>query len=139
MIMRFRRYFAATLTFSAIASLFAFQVIQKFDLKASMERGEGIYASYCLSCHMENGEGIDGVFPPVAKSDYLMADKKRSIHEVIYGVSGEMKVNGKIYNGDMPGFDLTDEEVSDVLNYIRNSWGNKGAAVLPSEIKPVRK
>lgn len=112
---------------------------QKFDLKASMERGKEIYIAQCLSCHQEQGEGLEGVFPPLAKSDYLMADKTRSIKQVINGVSGEIKVNGVVYSGEMTGFDLSDQEVSDVLNYIRNSWGNKGNAVLPSEVASSRK
>jgi nitrite reductase (NO-forming) len=88
---------------------------------------------------MEKGEGLEDVYPPLAKSDYLMADKKRSIVQVLKGVSGEMKVNGKTYNGEMTGFDLTDQEVSDVLNYIRNSFGNKGVAVTPDEVKASRR
>lgn len=118
---------------------FGLQKKQKFDLKASIQRGEAVYSANCLSCHMDNGQGIEGVYPPVAKSDYMMADKKRSIREVLYGVSGEIKVNGIVYNSDMPGYDLSDEETSDVLNYIRNTWGNKGEAVTPAEVKSVRK
>lgn len=112
---------------------------QKFDLKASIARGKEVYTAQCLSCHQEQGEGIEDVFPPLAKSDYLMADKTRSIKQTLHGVSGEIKVNGNIYNGEMSGFDLTDEEVSDVLNYIRNSWGNKGAAITPQEVAAARK
>jgi nitrite reductase (NO-forming) len=67
-----------------------------------------------------------------------MADKKRSIQQVIHGASGEMKVNGVVYNGEMQAFDLSDEEVSDVINYIRNSWGNKGDAVKPADVKAAR-
>jgi mono/diheme cytochrome c family protein len=109
-----------------------------FDLKASITRGKEIYAIQCMSCHQENGEGIEGAFPPLAKSDYLMADKKRSVTQVLKGLTGEIKVNGKTYNGDMPALDLTDEEVSDVLNYVRNSWGNKGNAVKPADVKALR-
>jgi mono/diheme cytochrome c family protein len=109
-----------------------------FDLKASITRGKEIYAIQCMSCHQENGEGIEGAFPPLAKSDYLMADKKRSVTQVLKGLTGEIKVNGKTYNGDMPALDLTDEEVSDVLNYVRNSWGNKGDAVKPTDVKALR-
>ena len=112
---------------------------QKFDLKASIARGKEIYSAQCASCHQDQGEGVDEVFPPLAKSDYLMADKKRSIDQLLHGVNGEMKVNGKIYNGEMPAFDLTDEQASDVLNFIRNSWGNKGDAVLPAEVTALRK
>lgn len=112
---------------------------QKFDLKASIARGKDVYTAQCISCHQEQGEGIEDVFPPLAKSDYLMADKTRSIKQTLQGVSGEITVNGKKYSGEMTGFDLTDEEVSDVLNYIRNSWGNKGAAVTPQEVVAARK
>lgn len=110
-----------------------------FDLKTSVIRGAEIYTAYCVSCHMDNGEGLQDFYPPVAKSDYLMADKNRSIQQILYGVSGEITVNGKKYNLEMSGFDLTDQEVSDVLNYIRNSFGNKGAAVTPAEVKALRK
>lgn len=122
-----------------IISLMSFQTKQKFDLKASIERGKEIYNVQCTTCHMEKGEGLEGAFPPLAKSDYLMADKNRSIKQILEGASGEMKVNGKTYNGEMPAIDLTDEQVSDVLNYVRNSWGNKGAAVTTSEVKAQRK
>ncbi len=117
--------------------LFSFK--QKFDLKASVARGKEIYTVQCFSCHQENGEGLEDVYPPLAKSDYLMADKTRSIKQTLHGVNGEIKVNGKTYNAEMTGFDLSDEEISDVLNYVRNSWGNKGAAVLPSEVAQARK
>lgn len=120
-------------------TFFSFQQKPKFDLKASVARGKEIYTAQCLSCHQELGEGIEDVYPPLAKSDYLMADKKRSIQQTLRGVSGEISVNGKTYNGEMSGFDLTDQEVSDVLNYVRNTWGNKGAAVTPEEVAAARK
>jgi len=88
---------------------------------------------------MEKGEGLESVYPPLAKSDYMMADKKRSITQTINGVTGEIKVNGIVYNTEMVGIDLTDEEASDVLNFVRNSWGNKGDAVKPEEVKAQRK
>lgn len=113
---------------------------QKFDLKASITRGKDVYTAQCMSCHLEQGEGIENVYPPLAKSDYLMADKKRSIDQVLHGVTGQIKVNGVTYDGVMTGFEmLTDEEVSDVLNYVRNSFGNKGPAVTPAEVKAARK
>ena len=87
---------------------------------------------------MQNGEGIEGVYPPLAKSDYLMADKTRAIKQVLEGAIGAMTVNGINYNGFMTGFPLNDQEVSDVLNYIRNSWDNKGEIVLPEEVKAAR-
>ena len=88
---------------------------------------------------MEMGEGVEDVYPPLAKSNYMMADKKRSIQQIIKGVNGEIKVNGKTYNGEMSAIELSDQDVSDVLNYVRNSFGNKGDAVTPEQVKAGRK
>lgn len=120
-------------------TFFSFQSNQAFDLKASIERGKGIYTAQCASCHQDVGEGIEEVYPPLAKSDYLMADKNRSIVQVIKGVSGEITVKGKKYNAEMAPIAISDKDVSDVLNYVRNSFGNKGNAITPEEVKALRK
>ena len=108
------------------------------DLAASIKKGQTVYSSYCIACHQANGAGLDPAFPPLAKSDYLMADAKRAIAIVMHGKSGEITVNGKKYNGQMPDFGLNDEQITDVLNYVRNSWGNKGKAITVAEVKAVR-
>jgi mono/diheme cytochrome c family protein len=134
-----------SLIFSAVciastATIFSFRPLQKFDLKASVERGKEVYTAQCMTCHLEQGEGIEGVYPPLAKSDYLMGDKKRAVDQLLHGLTGEVKVNGKSYDGVMNSFEtMTDTEISDVLNYVRNSFGNKGAAVTPEEVKAARK
>jgi nitrite reductase (NO-forming) len=122
-----------------VMSFISFQKKPKIDLAASSERGKEIYLRNCVSCHMDQGEGLEGIFPPLANSDYMLADKKRAIKQTLYGVSGEMTVNGVKYNGEMNGFDITDEEMSDLMNYIYNSFGNKGGIITPEEIKAVRK
>lgn len=111
---------------------------QSDDLKKSMERGKELYIANCLTCHMEDGKGIPGVFPPLAESDYLMENLDRSIKQIVHGASGEMEVNGAVYNGVMSGFDLSDQEVADILNYIRNSWGNKGEMVTAQQVSEAR-
>jgi mono/diheme cytochrome c family protein len=118
---------------------FSFQKQDPFDLKASITRGKDVYNTYCLSCHMDEGQGLENVYPPLAKADYLMADTKRSIQQVLYGAEGEMTVNGKVYNTPMPAVDLKDVEASDVLNYVRNSFGNAGDAIKPEDVKAARK
>ena len=122
-----------------LVTFFSFQKKPKIDLTASSARGKEIYLRNCVSCHMDQGEGLEGIFPPLANSDYLLADKKRAIKQSLYGVSGEMTVNGKVYNGEMNGFDITDEEMSDLMNYIFNSFGNKGGVITPEDVKAVRK
>lgn len=107
---------------------------QDFDLKASVARGKTVFDSQCASCHMEDGNGLEGVFPTLVKSDYF-TDKNRLVKVVTTGLRGPIVVNGVNYDGEMPANVLTDEQVSDVLNYVRNSWGNKAEAILPSEIQ----
>lgn len=111
----------------------------KTDLKSSLVRGKELYAAQCITCHMENGNGLEGVYPPLAKADYMMADKKRSIEQVLKGVEGEMVVNKVTYNSFMTSFEiLTDQEIADIMNYVRNSWGNKGSLVSAAEVKALR-
>ena len=78
-----------------------------------------------------------GVFPPLAKSDYLMADKDRSIRAITHGLAGPIKVNGKEFNGVMPPVMLTDEQIAHVLTFVRSAWGNTGDLVTVEEVQKV--
>ena len=98
-----------------------------------------VYSLNCQSCHMENGEGVDGLYPPLAKTPYL-EDTKKIIEIILNGQFGEVMVNGKKYNTDMPAQAyLSDEQIADVLTYIRSSWENNYPAVTPVEVKAERK
>ena len=99
-----------------------------------LSKGEEVYMATCKVCHQENGQGIEGTFPPLANSDYLMADVKRAMHEVVTGKSGEVTVNGVSYNSTMPANVLTDEQLVDVMNYILNSWGNNGGTITLEDV-----
>jgi nitrite reductase (NO-forming) len=105
-----------------------------------IEKGRGIYMQTCFVCHQMNGEGVPAQIPPLAKSDYFakMTDEE-AIHIVIAGRTGEVIVNGKKYNGTMTPLNyLTDEQIANVLTYVRNSFGNEGTAVTADEVKRVR-
>ncbi|MFP5358551.1 MAG: copper-containing nitrite reductase [Gammaproteobacteria bacterium] len=104
-----------------------------------IKAGEVLYKGTCSVCHQNNGEGLPGVFPPLAKADYLMADKKRAIDVVLNGLAGPVTVNGEPYNSVMPPMrQLTDDEVANILTYVMNSWGNSGGVVAPGEVARVR-
>ena len=105
------------------------------EKQESISRGEKIYKAECISCHMANGEGIMGAFPPLAKSDYLLADTDRAIKVVLEGLSGEVVVNGQTYYGEMTPIMFTDIEVADIMNYILNSWGNEGGVIQEEDVK----
>jgi nitrite reductase (NO-forming) len=107
------------------------------DTHAPKVPGEDTYKRTCGTCHQSTGEGIAGVYPPLAKSDFL-ADKEKVINQVIKGHSGEMTVNGKKFNNTMPPQKLDDQEVADVLTYVYSSFGNTGGPVTADEVKAER-
>ena len=80
-----------------------------------------------------NGEGVSGIYPPLANSDYLFDDIDRSIRNIKYGLSGPIIVNDEEYNAVMLNNGLDDEEISDVMNYILNNWGNKTNEMITKE------
>ncbi|MBU2945615.1 cytochrome c [Zobellia uliginosa] len=98
-----------------------------------MQRGAEIYTDFCVTCHLEGGEGITGTFPPLAKSDYLAQNREASIRGVKYGQQGEMTVNGVTYNNIMTPMGLDDDEIADVMNFIMNSWGNSSDEIVTTE------
>lgn len=112
--------------------------ISGLNKEIQMEKGKRVFMQTCFACHQPTGLGLPGVFPPLAKSDYLMADKARSILGVIKGNTGPMKVNGVEYNGVMPPVMLNDEQIANVLTYVRNSFGNEGDAVTIEQVGKVR-
>ena len=123
----------------SIPAILFISFTQDKKLQESMKRGKEVYLLHCQNCHMENGQGMEGVNPPVAKTTYLK-DAKKNIGIILNGQSGEITVNGKKYNAIMnPMNYLDDEQVADVLNYIRNSWGNKYPIVTPAQVKAERK
>lgn len=116
-----------------IVSGLTYFLIQDKELKESIQRGKDIYTDFCITCHQENGEGVENTFPPLAKSDYLMNNREASIKGVKYGQRGELMVNGVTYNNTMMPLGLENEEIVDVMNYVLNSWGNSGAKMVTIE------
>ncbi len=104
-----------------------------------LAQGRLIYLQHCVICHQAAGQGSPGTFPPLAKSDYLAADRKNGILSIVQGLSGPITVNGQNYNGAMPPFVLDDVQVAAVLTYVRSSWGNTGDAITADEVRDVRK
>jgi len=106
--------------------------------EAEGARGRDLYLKNCFACHQMRGQGIPGVFPPLAGSDYLLADIDRAIRIVCEGLNGEITVNARRYAGVMPPAILQDEEVASVLNYVLRNWGNAGPEVTSEQVKKVR-
>jgi mono/diheme cytochrome c family protein len=111
------------------------------DAKSKTERiqlGRRLFTSICAACHQPTGLGRANMFPPLAGSDYLNADKSRAINIVIFGRQGEVVVNGMKYNNSMPSFPLSDQDIANVMTFVYNSFGNSGFEVTPEEVKAQR-
>ncbi len=106
---------------------------QQTDLEKSMERGALVYKDFCNQCHRPKGQGVGKSFPPLAGSNWLTEKREESIRAVKYGQKGEIEVNGQVYDGVMMPMGLSDEEVSDVMNYVMNSWGNTQTEMVTEE------
>jgi mono/diheme cytochrome c family protein len=105
----------------------------------SVERGKEVYTAQCISCHQPNGEGLSGVFPPLAGSDHLTKNQEKSISVILNGQNEEITVNGTKYSVPMAAMNsLTDQQIADVLNYIGQSWGNQFNTVTPAQVKSKR-
>ena len=106
--------------------------------KTAYPEGKTIYQKTCIACHGNAGEGTMGTYPPLAKSDFLLADKNRAIYQVIKGSSTTYTVNGASYNGVMPPQGLSDEETAQVLSYVYHAWSNNGFVIAAADVKAVR-
>lgn len=104
-----------------------------------IKAGEVLYNGTCSTCNQADGKGLPDIFPPLAGSDYLMADKQRAIGIVLNGLNGPVTVNGKSYTSVMPPLsNLNNDEVANIFTYVRNSWGNSGDEVSSAEVAAVR-
>jgi glucose/arabinose dehydrogenase len=102
--------------------------------------GQTLYVRHCQVCHGPEGQGSADMYPPLANTQWVTGDKARLIRTILLGLSEPIEVNGKIYNQEMPAFQyLNDQEVADILTYIRNSFGNSAGAVIPGEVFEERK
>ena len=112
---------------------------QKSPDKAAMERGKKIYDTYCAACHQEDGLGMEGFNPPLVKTKWVLGDKPTLIRIVINGMDEEISIKGETYSRAMPANPhLKDDEIADVLTYVRNSFSNKASAVSVAEVKKQR-
>ncbi|MDA7854612.1 c-type cytochrome, partial [Cyclobacteriaceae bacterium] len=147
-------------TYNAVASNFGILVVSEMDEqnKSREERvdleesdlelyhlGKSIYAKdgYCATCHQVDGKGIKSAgFPPLKGTQWVLGDEERLIKITLNGVMGKMEVMEKSYSGKVPmmafGSLLNDREIAGVLTYVRNSFGNKAAAISPEKVKQVR-
>jgi len=100
------------------------------------KQGKNLYIFYCATCHMDDGSGLKGLYPPLAGADYLANNQTNLACIIRYGLSDSISVNQKTYNQAMPGVkDLNEIQITNVINYINHAWGNKLQHVKVEDIR----
>lgn len=111
-------------------------------------KGAALFKVTCQTCHGVDGNGITSLAPPLNRSPWVNGDKDKLISIILYGLTGPVKVNNKVYkapeiNGDMPGLgtnkDIHDEDLAQVLSFIRKSWSNHADSVSVEDVIKVRR
>jgi mono/diheme cytochrome c family protein len=106
--------------------------------KQTTDSGKIIYETYCLACHQEDGSGVPGMNPPLVKTDWVLGDSTRLINVILKGLK-DTEIGGDSYSNEMPSHDfLTDNQIAEVLTYIRKSFGNQAGAIRSEDVKKQR-
>ena len=101
--------------------------------------GKTVYDANCRACHQAKGGGAPGMIPPLHGTEWVTGDKTRLINVVLKGLSEKIEINGRSFQNAMPAIaTLSDQEIADVLTFVRNNFGNKSDAVTVDEVKKVR-
>lgn len=108
-------------------------------LAAAIANGKVVYSKVCITCHMADGGGVPNMNPPLIGTKYVLGDKTQLINIVLKGFKDEIEINDQTFSNTMPAQDyLKDQEIADVLTYIRNNFGNKASQVKVAEVKAQR-
>ncbi len=127
-------------TLAAVTQAAAAAKTGELTVEQQIDAGKALFAGTCSTCHQADGRGIEGVFPPLTKSDYIAADPKRLPEVLLAGLTGKVTVNGREYNSVMPPMvQLTDDEVANISTFVLNCWGNPGGRVTKADAAAARK
>ena len=130
---------AVVLCFGAATAIADDDLSNERPPKQGLDKGKASYLANCASCHQPDGKGMAGVFPPLAKSDFLKKPYTEAIKVVIEGKSGPLVVNNQEFNNVMPAMShLQNDDIANILNYIVNSWGNPGGTLKAENVAKVR-
>jgi len=109
------------------------------DFKKSFASGKALYTQHCMACHQEDGNGVPNLNPPIRKTEYVNGDKTRLINILLKGLNEPIEIDGEEYSNPMPAFNyLSNQQIADILTFIRNNFDNKSSAISVLEVAKVR-
>ena len=127
---------------SMLCFLFALYLIaqtKKPTSQTAAKRGKQVYETTCIACHQKDGGGVPHLNPPLIKTEYVLGDKSRLIQIVLKGLNKPIEIEDETYTNVMPAqTQLNDQQIADVLTYVRSNFGNKASAITVAEVKAER-
>jgi mono/diheme cytochrome c family protein len=108
--------------------------------KEQLPDGKQVFSTTCAACHQATGEGVAGVYPPLAGSEWVNGEEAKAVRILLHGVTGPIEVAGETFNSMMPpwGATLKDADIAAVLTYVRSTWGNKGTPITAATVAKIR-
>jgi mono/diheme cytochrome c family protein len=116
------------------------QTLAGGEVKAEV-KGDMVYAGVCQACHQSDGRGVEGKYPPLAGSEWLLRDDFTPARIVLFGLEGDVRVKGLGFNNKMPQFHdkLSNEEIAAAISFARSSFGNKAAVISAMQVDSMRR
>jgi mono/diheme cytochrome c family protein len=113
---------------------------EKTTVQAMQEHpGKRVYDQYCKACHMADGAGIRGLHPPLINNKTVNGNAGKLIEVTMKGMSGKVVIDGVVYNGIMPPHThLTNQQIADVLTYVRQNFSNNSGPITPEDVAKLR-
>lgn len=131
--------FTLLLYVTTTLTAFGQQKATSSNLAQTMLKGKAVYQQHCLSCHQADGGGVPNLNPPLIKTPYVLGDQTRLINILLKGMSTGVIIDDEEYTNPMPPLNfLSDEQIANVLTYVRNNFQNKASAITPNQVKIVR-
>jgi mono/diheme cytochrome c family protein len=123
-----------------VIGIFVLLGVGVMSMKPPAERGKAIYEQSCLPCHQADAGGVPGMNPPLRKSPYVQGAPARLIGIVLQGLNDGVEIDGDTYSNPMPPFGaaLKDQDIADVLSYVRSHFGNKAGAITTPQVSRIR-
>ena len=117
----------------------AAQPAEEKNRTTAQTAGKQIYTQNCAVCHQAGGSGVPQLNPPLQQTKYVLGQKDSLISILLKGSSASLTVKGTTYSNTMPSFSsLSNEQIANVLSYVRNSFGNHAEEISAAEVQKVR-
>jgi mono/diheme cytochrome c family protein len=118
--------------------------VKEVNVVDNRTKGLKLYRSICATCHGADGKGIQDLAPPLKGSEYINGSMKRLASIILYGISGPMHVDGKLYqlNNEMPALvnnkDISDQDIVDIIRFTQNAFAKQGKGISAGDVKKLR-